>query len=283
MHLRAYRPSDLSTITDILALNNHTDSLARFFTRDIERYPTTYRQGCLRFLKGLLLGTGTICFVAETDQEDNACEKLNVHHSDSESEPVFKGSEVVGFCIWQRHGTTSKAKEWQRKVNGSWFDALNRGLMNVEGKYHKTWPWTLNEHTLNHAHFNAITPILFQPFDQDVFSEAWEILVFNTHVSWQRRGIGTLLMEWGKEQANEEGVPVIVSGSPKGGLAYRRMGFEEVGELGLGLAGGFDELEFGGEVMRRWCWEPNEEGRWVERARENRRKRKQQEKEKEGA
>jgi hypothetical protein len=81
-----------------------------------------------------------------------------------------------------------------------------------------------------------------------------------------------MLMAWGKERAVEEGVPVIVAGSPVGGVAYRAMGFVDVGSAGVeegGFGEWFDEVALGGEVMRRWCWEPNREGRWVERAREN--------------
>ena len=185
----------------------------------------------------------------------------------------------MAYARWQRHGTSEKAKEWQASCNGGWWDGLNRTLTRFEAKYQQTWPFSLAEHTFDHAHFGRIAHLLGEPWDPDVFSECWELLGLYTHSEWQRRGIGKKLMEWGKERAREEGVPVIVQGSPVGGVVYRAMGFEEVGVLGLGEVGGFDELEFGGEVMRRWCWEPEEEyvkegteGRWVERARENKRR-----------
>lgn len=270
MHVRPYQPSDLSTMADIMALCNRTDSLSRFMTRDIDRYPFTYRKGALRFLKGMLLTPGTLGFVAESDAAD--------YGPSSDYDFAAKGPEVVAHAFWHRHGTSEKAREWQRRCNGGWWDSLNRMLTGWEGKYQRTWPFSLAEHTFDHKHFRSIAHVLNEPWDQEVFGEAWELSGLFTRNEWQRKGLGKMLVEWGKERAREEGVPLIVSGSPVGGVAYRAMGFEEVHVLGLGKAGRFDELEYGGEVMRRWCWEPNEEGRWVERARENRR-RKEDEKE----
>ena len=261
-------------MADIMAANNRTDSLSRFITRDIDRYPFTYRRGSLRFLKGLLLTPGTAGFVAVTDAID--------YSAGSGYDFAASGEEVIAYARWQRHGSGEKARKWQREWGGGWWDGLNRALMRFEAKYQQTWPFSLSEQTFDHAHFGSIVHVLGEPWDPDVFGECWELLALYTHNKWQRRGLGKQLMEWGKERAREEGVPVIVQGSPVGGVVYRAAGFKEVGVLGLGQVGGFDELEFGGEVMRRWCWEPEKKyvkegtvGRWVERARENRRRKEQ--------
>ena len=142
-------------------MNNRTDTLARFITRDIDRYPFTYRQGGLRFLKGLLLGKGTIGFVAETDQSD--------YDAHSDYDFAAKGPEIVAYARWKRHGSSAKAKEWQARCNNSWFDALNRMLTGWESKYQRTWPFSMNEHTFDHAHFNSIAHILFRPWDPEAF------------------------------------------------------------------------------------------------------------------
>ena len=71
---------------------------------------------------------------------------------------------------------------------------------------------------------------------------------------WQRRGIGGLLMQWGKNKAREEGVPVGLTASPMGEGLYKREGFREVYRVDGSEAG----------IVPVMMWEPEEmRGRWL--------------------
>ena len=259
-------------MADIMAHNNRTDALSRFMTKDIDRYPLTYRMGCLRFLRGMVLGKGVVTFVTETEEDDappsspNTSPVASTHQPSVTEQKAPSKPTVVAYALFSRHGTSPLAQSWRRTYNASYTSTLNRLLLRYEDLYFKTFPFTLSEHTFNHRNFSLVLPTLSTPYDQAIFAEAIECLALYTHHLYQKRGIGSNLMNCAKDKARGEGVPLIVSGSPVGGVAYKRMGFESVGRLDFGEW--FDEVEFGGEVMRRWCWEPNEEGGWVERARE---------------
>jgi GNAT superfamily N-acetyltransferase len=263
MHIRPFARADLSAMADIMAENNLTDTLSRFMTRDIEKYPFTYRMGCLRFLTGIVEGRGAVTFVAETDEED----------AGADTDSTTTGTPVLtGYIIFYRHTLNPSNNHWHQIYNADWISSLDRFLLGLKARYNRT-PWFMrSEHTFNHTHMSQIGYLLGRPWDQEVFGESIEVLHCYTRQSFQRGGVGRMLMAWGKERAVEEGVPVIVAGSPVGGVAYRAMGFVDVGSAGAedgGFAEWFDEVEMGGEVMRRWCWEPSERGRWVERARAN--------------
>ena len=250
MHLRPFRQPDLSAMATITAENNRTDTLSRFMTRDIDKYPFTYRQGCLRFLKGLMSQVGAVGFVVVSDSSDE-------REKGEDERGIGQEGEVIGYAIFQRNGTSPTAQTWQQD---SYAAKLNRFLLGLEARYQRTPPFTHSEHTFNHTNFALILPLLSTPWESPRFDESWEILSFYTAQRWQGRGVGGLMMKWGKERATEEGVALIVAGSPIGGVVYRRMGFRKLGTSGLGVRGGFDELEFGGEEMGRWVWEPQEKG-----------------------
>jgi len=74
--------------------------------------------------------------------------------------------------------------------------------------------------------------------------EAFEILTLQavvTATSYQRRGIGSRLVNVGLEKADKEGVEVYLSGSPMGVPVYKKLGFEEVGRIEIPLQ------EYGGK------------------------------------
>jgi ribosomal protein S18 acetylase RimI-like enzyme len=68
--------------------------------------------------------------------------------------------------------------------------------------------------------------------------------------SFQRRGVGKMLVGAGMERAREEGVPAMLEASPNGKSLYEKLGFVVVGEMILqGVGAGV-----GGPVMR---WDPS--------------------------
>ena len=81
---------------------------------------------------------------------------------------------------------------------------------------------------------------------------------------WHRQGAGSMLIQWGVQQAGKENVPAIVSSSVMGYGAYEKNGFKPMKRFG------FDEyFEVGGRGMWRLVWEPpGRQGNWLERAKE---------------
>lgn len=49
----------------------------------------------------------------------------------------------------------------------------------------------------------------------------------------QRKGIGRTLVQWGMDLAAKEERDILLFASPTGQLLYKKMGFEEIGEVEL--------------------------------------------------
>lgn len=80
----------------------------------------------------------------------------------------------------------------------------------------------------------------YQKQRQDPFHkipERWHLDGLAVDPSYQRRGIGRKLMEWGMERSKEEGVPITLTASPAGLSLYQSIGFKEVqlNDIGNGI------------------------------------------------
>lgn len=62
-------------------------------------------------------------------------------------------------------------------------------------------------------------------------NERWYLLMLGVSPKYQRHGIGTSLIEWGLERAQEEGVICILESSEVAQGLYERKGFQKVGLL----------------------------------------------------
>lgn len=49
----------------------------------------------------------------------------------------------------------------------------------------------------------------------------------------QRRGVGRALVEWGKDKAHHQGVPINTETNPENVAFYEKLGFQEVGKWGV--------------------------------------------------
>ncbi|KAH7417415.1 acyl-CoA N-acyltransferase [Cadophora sp. MPI-SDFR-AT-0126] len=74
------------------------------------------------------------------------------------------------------------------------------------------------------------------------FEDAWVTRTKYLHLSllmtdpkYQRRGIGTALLEWGHEFADREGVPCFLIASPVGHPLYAHVGWKEIGVMEVDL------------------------------------------------
>ncbi|KAF4453065.1 gnat family protein [Fusarium austroafricanum] len=51
-----------------------------------------------------------------------------------------------------------------------------------------------------------------------------------THEAWQGKGAASLLLRWGVERADAEGLPCFLEATPKGKVVYERFGFTETAQ-----------------------------------------------------
>ncbi|MCJ1353714.1 MAG: hypothetical protein MMC33_003701 [Icmadophila ericetorum] len=247
MHLRLYQPGDISAITSIEAYCSSTDPLRLYLTCDINKNWLSYRQYCMRFLKMKLLESGTICWVIETDVGDLLDSSEDSHEAE-QTQTSGEGGEVVGFSIWTRHGTSPVARNWQ-KVGDGWERYLESCLLLLSLSYYNSVSPIPND-----AHRQNLNT-LFSSFgaspDPSIVSDYWVVDALYISPTFQRRGLGTRLLKWGLEQADEEGIPVLVDSSPEGRWIYERAGFRKIKKWEV--EGWFDPGDRG---MWRLLWEP---------------------------
>lgn len=68
----------------------------------------------------------------------------------------------------------------------------------------------------------------------DDYKRFWELSCLVVDPAFGRRGLGSQLIEWGQQRAEEDGVPVLLGASLQGKALYTRKGFTEVGKLSYG-------------------------------------------------
>jgi len=192
-----------------------------------------------------MLRPGCVAYVLETDTSDF-----------EDGMTTSRDPSVVGWATWTRMGDSEVAKRWRREVNGSWYDSLNRKLADLESRYRKLFSNV--DPTYHQANMDKVLHILSEEWDQELLKEVWELNGLYVDRQWQRKGLSRMLVDWGKQRAREEGVPLVVQSSPLGGAAYRKNGFQSIGEMGFSKY--FDELEYGGELMQAWVWIPEDKG-----------------------
>jgi GNAT superfamily N-acetyltransferase len=56
----------------------------------------------------------------------------------------------------------------------------------------------------------------------------WNVAAIRVHPEFQRRGVGRVLMEWGKNMATSDGVGMVVESTEAGSGLYASVGFREV-------------------------------------------------------
>lgn len=85
-------------------------------------------------------------------------------------------------------------------------------------------------------------------FDQVYGDERHYLLTLATHPDYQRKGIASMMIRWGINQARESGVPIILFASPMATPLYETLGFREVGRRHVQVPGEDERLQVKGMV-----------------------------------
>ncbi|KAL9131693.1 MAG: hypothetical protein Q9217_000434 [Psora testacea] len=208
MHTRPARPSDFSSIADISVICFWNDELYNFTNPYKASYPSDFRYYFLRRCHLRYWTPGYVYQVAVTDEGDEG----------------YAGKEkVVGFACWFRHGEGEEAKRWYRdSVTG----LVERTLAHLGDKYVSVFKL---DGSLSFPNLHRWLTHASDTFD--MVPELWKLQNLCVNPSFQRRGIGALLIQWGKEQATKEKVPVGMSSSEMGSGLYIRQGFKRYATL----------------------------------------------------
>lgn len=239
MHLRPVTRQDLSRITEIAEVAFLDSEMAQYLNPDRHRYPEAWHRLCSeatrrRFVKPNLCG-----FV---------CVNESSTHGGRE--------QILGHAWWQRVGVT---EPWPFNDNNTSVSAaLERKLFGYEAKYDTFF--RLNKAVNHerskqwnawHAEDDSLAPLMGKPH--------WWLDSVAVAPEAQKRGVGSMLVQWGKAQIEKEAtargtaLPIILISSPAGNWLYKKQGFKIVVWAGRHFVG---KLGFkGGQVF---VWDPSQ-------------------------
>ncbi|KAF2231435.1 acyl-CoA N-acyltransferase [Viridothelium virens] len=234
MHIRPTASADIYDVSILADLAFQDEEFWRWLTPGMYNYPNDrtrfYR---LRTRGRAVTKGGCISLVAVTDDSD----------------PEWSGrEEIVGYAFWKRQGTSEQAKKWQKEP---WGSILERNLLWVELQYER-----LINRAVDFKRWDNMITAFGSLQSQTDFPEQWHCTVLGVSPKYRRRGIGSLLLNWGLEKAREEGVPAVLEATPAGVALYEKTGFKPVLEVGPE-----DTPEYFLTIM---IWEPEElQGQWL--------------------
>ena len=163
--------------------------------------------------------------------------------------------EILGQASWAVEGPdTALYKEWIGQ--STWADSLERKLISVQ----KTWGryfagWSIDYRFLHR--FEAA----FLGTDHPVRPPCLHCHMIVVDPSAQFRGVGRMLISWGKELAVREGLPLFLEATLEATGFYEKGGFSRLSNDVVISPEGQDPI-----CIPAFVWEGKQrEGRWLER------------------
>lgn len=232
MHIRLARADDIPA-TATLSVPAFTDDelYQPMYPRRIE-YPSHFRASFLNRYQMRFWSPDFIFYVAETDESDRA----------------WSGTEqIVGYAIWSREGQSDVALA-RRRSQDTWKNRLELALLRAEEWYTNLFRLDKSLDYGFRDRFFATAPAEFEDVD-----EMWKLQSLATDPKFQHRGVGSMLIAWGQEQARREGICVGLTASIVGQGVYLKKGFRMYGVI---PCPGFMDVPM-------MVWEPEgKEGSW---------------------
>lgn len=123
---------------------------------------------------------------------------------------------MVGTALLPRERQTLMEPEFEQFVLR--VEGLYRWYMNIDRSYDK-------------IRFAKFWDVLARyPFFEDI-TNYWELELLAIHPTYQRQGLGSILLNWGMQQASLYQLPVVVAATFNGEHLYRKHGFKECGRI----------------------------------------------------
>jgi len=120
-------------------------------------------------------------------------------------------------------------------------NAKERTWEEVEEEFRIPEPYTEGHPEVNEALFSLLGAKKKEHMGTKVY---YKLDTLVTHSSHHRRGAGGLLLKWGCDRADEDGVEAYLEASEMGAPLYARYGFESIEKISLDLRrwGGKEEI-----------------------------------------
>ncbi|KAL6720921.1 hypothetical protein ACLMJK_000020 [Lecanora helva] len=232
MHIRDVIPADFSE-TASMSVDAFWDDELYAYTNPLRaQYPNDFRDLFLRRHRLRYWSSGYIFHVAVTDDGD---------------QDHISGGKVVGYAIWSRRGTSDLAKAWRKQTLRGY---LESALLQAEVRYATLIGADRSLDPTRLAHFLSEAKEGFTKI-----TEIWKLQNLCVHVDHQRHGIGSRMLDWGKEQAEKERCPIGLESSETARRVYLRSGFRKYGNMHI--------KGFPIDDVPTFIWEPNGmEGQW---------------------
>ena len=154
--------------------------------------------------------------------ENNRKDLCNSHCAFMKVVDTDLGNEVIAFAKWFIYRKERPKSEWDRTDSREWgpdwnLEALQEFFGQLGAKKRK--------HVAGMPHCCKQRTTLV---DEDQLAYFSALFLLDTHPNHQRRGAGTMLVQWGANVADEAGLCCYLEGTSAGYSLYQKMGFKDV-------------------------------------------------------
>lgn len=254
MRVRPITRDDIPGVVDCGAAAFATDALTRWTFPHMAEHQESWRDMSYRRARLRFVTPGTHGFVCMADDDDTPHQSASTVDTEPRGGHKSHAGEVMGYVYYERHGVSSSpARTVWLQNNRSFFYALERLLYGIEERYKKLLRLDLAADHRNVALFDDYLSTSRDPFEP--CPENWYVGVLVTHPRWQRRGVGSRLLEWGFARSGEDGIPLCLIASAPGQRLYEKLGFKV---LSWGDFSAWEDRDDSGAMC---AWDPTEE--WV--------------------
>lgn len=158
--------------------------------------------------------------------------KIIRDHAHQESQPktffvcALIDGQVVGFALW---GLPKRL--WQSETLA---EVIYRKAITYKN-YLEDWLFPSWWHCLSkQEEFKRLQEQSVEKYLGSTIDETWYLKALCVHPRFQRKGVGTELLDWGLKHAQQRGEKVYLEASEFGVGLYIKMGFKKLGEIVLG-------------------------------------------------
>lgn len=231
MHIRPAQSSELAELATIGRDAMFNDELTAFLAPYRYQHPECLRQGFLRRAKKRFY-EGHLMLAAVTDARDSCWdgrEKIVGYLSATSSKQDAESEKRSWFswnCLYPR---AYPGTAWS--ILADICLALELQLLRLEEGF--IW-YTRADKSLARQKWLQFQASVSERGPLDEFEEYWEVDHLSVDPSYHRRGIGSALVEYVKEIASQDRLPVVLLASDVGAPMYKKLGFVDLGPFEMG-------------------------------------------------
>ncbi|KAE8371869.1 acyl-CoA N-acyltransferase [Aspergillus bertholletiae] len=140
---------------------------------------------------------------------------------DTDADPAKDEPSIVGFALWSLPAPVANVSTTEAQ-SGAKSVGVEEKEEELEDGFSAPWPEscdaTFCERFFGRNHERQVETMGGKRY--------YYVDVLGTHPAARRKGVATMMMNWGLERARQEGVEVYLSSTQAGKLVYEKLGFE---------------------------------------------------------